>query len=862
MTLAPGTRLGPYEILGPLGAGGMGEVYKARDTRLGRDVAIKVLPAHLSSNPEVRARFEREARTISQLSHPHICTLYDVGHQDDIAYLVMEYLEGETLAHRIEKGPLSLSEVLRHGIEIANALAIAHRSGIVHRDLKPGNVMLTKGGAKLMDFGLARAIHLTPAPGALTESPTMSRPLTAEGTIVGTFQYMAPEQLEGKEADARTDLWALGCVLYEMATGKRAFEGTSQASLIAAILKEAPRPMSELRPFTPPALERMVKRCLEKSPDERFQSARDLAFDLEGLRGSSGALVAAPTALSARPRWRFGLAAVLALVVLAAAAAGIAFLAGGRAEQADRASRMTYTRLTVERGRVFSARFSPDGKTVFYSAAWNGEPVAVFETRPGFPTSRAVGLPQTDLLSISRSGTMAVTLGHTSYTGFSQTWGTLAEVPISGGAPRRLLEDVLSGDWSPDERVLAISHRVGGKARLEMPPGHVLYETSGGLTYVRVAPSGKWLAFVDNPVPPDNRGSVVITDTAGRVAARTREWQGITGVAWSRDGREVWFAGSREGATTDIRAIRPDGRERVVDRFPGWMALHDIGPHGQVLLSRLSHHHGIYGRRSPAEEERQLGWLDVSSAADISPDGQTLLVDQESIGGGPLYAVFLRGMDGSPPVRLGEGLGSSLSPDGRWALAIHYGPPHRLLVLPTGVGEPGSMPRGPIERYLSARWLPDGTGVVFVGSEAGHAWRTYIQDVKGGLPRPVTPEGVVGTIVSRDGRLLAAVSKEQQLYAYPIGGGDPRLVAQLLPEEIVLQWASDGRSLYVGNQGTSMSASRIELDTGRRAPWRTFTVPDPAGVSLYSAVLTPDGRSYAYTYCCVLDDLYLVTGLK
>jgi serine/threonine protein kinase len=244
--LTPGTSLGPYRILAPIGAGGMGEVYRAHDTRLGRDVAIKVLSPHLAATPEVRARFEREARTISQLNHPHICTLFDVGHQDGIDYLVMELLEGETLARRLEKGPLPVAEVLTLGAQVADALDGAHRAGVVHRDLKPGNVMLTKGGAKLMDFGLARAGWPTAVAGAEAESPTVSRPLTAEGTIVGTFQYMAPEQLEGKEADARTDLWALGCVLYEMATGERAFEGRSQASLISAIMKDQPRSITEL----------------------------------------------------------------------------------------------------------------------------------------------------------------------------------------------------------------------------------------------------------------------------------------------------------------------------------------------------------------------------------------------------------------------------------------------------------------------------------------------------------------------------------------------------------------------------------------------------------------------------------------
>ena len=274
--LNPGTSLGPYRILGPLGAGGMGEVYRAHDTRLGRDVAIKVLAPRLAVTPEARARFEREARTISQLNHPHICTLHDVGQQDDTDYLVMELLEGETLAHRLEKGPLPVSEVLSFGSQIADALDRAHRAGVVHRDLKPGNVMLTKSGAKLMDFGLARDHVPGSVPCATAEPPIMTRPITTEGTIVGTFQYMAPEQLEGKEADARTDLWALGCLLHEMATGKRAFEGTSQASLIAAILEHEPRPITELQPLSPPALDHLVRRCLAKDAADRWQSARDV----------------------------------------------------------------------------------------------------------------------------------------------------------------------------------------------------------------------------------------------------------------------------------------------------------------------------------------------------------------------------------------------------------------------------------------------------------------------------------------------------------------------------------------------------------------------------------------------------------
>ncbi|HSS45106.1 MAG TPA: serine/threonine-protein kinase, partial [Thermoanaerobaculia bacterium] len=296
MTIAAGSRLGPYEILSPLGAGGMGEVYKARDTRLERTVAVKVLPHHLSASAEVRQRFEREAKTISQLSHPHICALYDVGREGETEYLVMEYLEGETLSDRLVKGPLALEQTLRFGVEIADALDKAHRQGIVHRDLKPGNVMLTKSGVKLLDFGLAKAMAPVVPRSSLTALPTMAGApnLTQEGTILGTFQYMAPEQLEGKEADARSDIFAFGAVLYEMATGKKAFSGTSQASLISAIMREEPAPISTLEPASPAALDRVVRTCLAKDPEERWQSAADIRRELgstevRGLQGTESA---------------------------------------------------------------------------------------------------------------------------------------------------------------------------------------------------------------------------------------------------------------------------------------------------------------------------------------------------------------------------------------------------------------------------------------------------------------------------------------------------------------------------------------------------------------------------------------------
>src|ERR1700694_4352243 len=325
MAILPGRRLGPHEILSAIGAGGMGEVYRARDTRLDRIVAIKVLPTHLADRSELRERFEREARTIASLNHPHICVLHDIGQQDGIDYLVMEYLEGETLAHRLLKGSLPLEQVLQYAIEIADALDKAHRKGVTHRDLKPGNIMLTKSGTKLLDFGLAKLKQeVAPANVQLSELPTVNDPLTAHGTIVGTLQYMAPEQLEGKEVDARTDIFAFGAVMYEMATGKRAFEGKSQASLIAAILEREPPPMTSLQPMTPPALDRVVKKCLAKDPDDRWHAAKDLYEGLKWIAEGGSALTPAAATKGIRALERRGLILSVGVLLLVAVVTGLA----------------------------------------------------------------------------------------------------------------------------------------------------------------------------------------------------------------------------------------------------------------------------------------------------------------------------------------------------------------------------------------------------------------------------------------------------------------------------------------------------------------------------------------------------------
>jgi hypothetical protein len=465
--LAAGTSLGPYKILAPLGAGGMGEVYRAHDPRLGRDVAIKVLPPHLAATPEIRARFEREARTISQLNHPHICTLHDVGHQEGVDYLVMELLEGETLAHRLERGPLPVAEVLTLGVQIADALDRAHRAGVVHRDLKPGNLFLTKGGAKLMDFGLARAQGLAPVAGALTESPTVSRPLTAEGTIVGTFQYMAPEQLEGKEADARADVWALGCVLYEMATGKRAFEGDSQASLIAAIMDREPPAITVLKPMSPPALEHLVRRCLAKDPGERWQSARDVMHELQWI-AEVGSQAGVPAPVAKRRRRRERLAWGLTVAVVGVAIVALLALWWTRRPPAAAFARFAVTAPaggTIATDAVQVA-ISPDGRRLVFAirdSAGTGRlwirPLDSFSAQPLPGTENAFWpfwSPDSRFIAF-----------------FAE--GKLQKVAVGGGPPQVVCDapDGRGGSWSKDGVIVFAPLAMGPLLRVSADGGEV-----------------------------------------------------------------------------------------------------------------------------------------------------------------------------------------------------------------------------------------------------------------------------------------------------------------------------------------------------------------------------------------------------
>ena len=578
MALTSGTKLGPYEVQSPLGAGGMGEVYRARDTRLDRTVAIKVLPHHLSSNPDLKQRFEREARSISSLNHPRICTLHDVGHQDGIDFLVMEYLEGESLADRLRKGALSIKEALRVGIEVCEALEAAQRAGIIHRDLKPGNIMLTKSGAKLMDFGLAKAAATSiGAQGAsaplLSAAKTMSEatplsPLTTAGTVIGTIQYMAPEQIEGKEADARSDLFALGAVLYEMTTGRRPFEGKSQLSLASAILEKEPEPIRTIKPLTPAVFEHVVNTLLAKNPEDRFQTAHDVRLELEWIAKNFAQLTAPPVETTKNVLFQ-GLPWAIAATV------GLAVVAGWFLLTRNERPAPRYTSVSHREGNLLGARFSHDGQTIVFGGTWEDQPEEISIARVGSAESRPLGLTKGEIASISPSDELAVFLG-CEQVFFLNCGGTLATVSLAGGSPRTLAEHVGQADWHPDGKRLVITVMSPGGPRLEFPPGHVLYQQNAGwFGHPRFSPDGNTIAFENHPIAGNDDGELDLVDLNGKRTVLF-ESSSLEGLAWSPDGKEIWFAGTKNNGWADtIYAIKPGGKARVVLTSPS-IRLHDI----------------------------------------------------------------------------------------------------------------------------------------------------------------------------------------------------------------------------------------------------------------------------------------------
>jgi len=818
VTLSAGTRLGPYEILAPIGAGGMGEVYRAKDTRLERAVAVKVLPRHLSASADVRQRFEREAKTISQLSHPHICALHDVGREGDTEYLVMELLEGDTLAERLAKGPLALEQTLRYGAQIADALDKAHRQGIVHRDLKPGNVMLTKTGVKLLDFGLAKGLAGDANP-MLTTSPTQAN-LTAEGTILGTFQYMAPEQLEGKDADARTDIFALGAVLYEMATGRKAFSGSTQASLISAILRDDPPPISQVQPMSPPGLDRLVKSCLAKDPEDRWQSAGDVGKELRWLAESSTSGVAAAPAARGRrsPRLLPWVAAALFL---------LAGLLAGRFLRAKPETRVPiHSSIVAPEGVPFRFEgddagpltLSPDGSRLVFGT---GDNLWMQSLRTGAVAP----------LKGSENGRLPFWSPDSRTIGFFAD-GKLKTMDISGGAAQVICDapNPRGGTWSPqgvivfapDVRTGLVRVDAGGgtpipltqldrklhtthRWPLFLPDGrHVLY-TAGSHESPHSPESGIYVVSIDgkeNRKILQNFGSVAY---ASGLLLFLRE---ANLMVQPFDAARLALSGQPTLVAGDVRLDTRTWRGNFTVSQTGLLAYELAQPGGGGQLTWVD----MTGRHI-----KEIGESSDAYAPTLSPDGKRASI----VLGDPSNDIWIYELERGVKTRLTtEGqiiLSPIWSPDGTRILYVRQTGPADFTIHTTrsdGAGDRKVISKSTV-RLEPTAWSRDGRYVLFT---RGTIPTDDIVAIPFDEPEKAFPVlhsefNQMSGQFSPDGHWLAYVSREtgrDEVYVtpFPAGGGKWQVSATGGRQP---RWNPDGKSLYFESPRGELLAAAVDV---------------------------------------------------
>jgi eukaryotic-like serine/threonine-protein kinase len=847
-------RFGHYLILEKIGSGGMGEVFRARDERLGREVALKIIRPASSDNPDHLRRFEQEARAAAALNHPNILAIYDVGFQGETPYIVSELLQGKTLRVRLSEGSIPVREATDYALQIAHGLIAAHERHIVHRDLKPENLFLTNDGRiKILDFGVAK-LQLPAEQNRSMESLTT---VTKSGAVVGTYAYMSPEQLRSKSVDHRSDIFSFGAILYEMLTGCRAFRGETEVDTMTAVLKEEP-PHDKLDAATvPAAYQDIVAHCLEKEADNRFQSAKDLTFALETLAGAS-------TDERIRfPKARAGnsglLVWTLAGLLTAAIVALVALLLR------PQANAPAYRRLTFEAGTIYAARFESDGQSIIYSAAWNNSSPQLFSTIGNSLLSQPLNLTDSNLLAVSPTNELAL-VSRGSQNGQMETVdGMLARAPLAGGSPKELLAGVRWADWSADGK-LAVVRDVDGHSRLEYPIGNVLFQSGGWISNPRFSPHDDQIAFMDHPTLWDLRGSVAIVDLSGHMRTLGGSWESEQGIGWRPDGKEIWFSAAEKGTNLNLMAVDLAGKTRLLLNLPVGLTLQDISADGRALVTLNSKRLAMALSSLGGKEDIDLSSHDWSSPRDISLDDQYVLFEDSSEAAGSGYAVGVRKIDGSLPVRLGDGSSGGFSPDGKWALSISVNQAAQVTLLPIGPGQPRSINVKGLEHIHNgwARFFPNGQQFAVNGDNGGSgSRRCYVVDVTSGAAKPATPEGVLCGPLSPDNQSLVGVGPSQSVALYSLVGGEPRQIPHLEERFHPLQWLSNGSLLYGCHTGEFPSkVYKVEIATGKETVVQQLRPNVSAGVVMVSPiVISRDGTRFAYSYSQILSTLYLISGL-
>ena len=840
----------------------MGEVYRARDTRLQRLVAIKILPQSLSSDPDRLSRFQQEARILGALNHPNLMAIHDVGSQDGVHFLVSEFLEGQMLRERLQAGPLAQRRVNEYSLQIAKGLAAAHEKGIVHRDLKPENIfILPDERIKILDFGLAKQAVNRPA-GADQTLTNVDR--TSIGTVLGTAGYMSPEQVRGEPIDHRSDIFSFGTVLYEMLSGRRAFHGDSGIEVMNSILKEEPADLTESAVHVPLGLQRIAQRCLEKKPEARFQSASDLAFALDSLSSNAGSSTASLRALKDTRRTRSRI--LIGVSLLAALALG---MMATLLLNHPQASHPAFTQITFRSAYLRHARFAPDGSTVVYDGTGDGKPTELFSTRTDTAESQALNI-HASLLSVSSTGELAVLLDPD----FVAKWtpvGRLARVPLGGGSTRQLLDNVTDADWTPDGSALAVSHKVKNHFRLEFPIGNVLYQNDGYISDLRFSRTGDQIAFIDHSSFGDDRGIVALVDLQGNRKALTHEFSSVQGLAWAPDGSEIWFTAADGSEPRSLRSVNLNGKRRILLSSPAVLHFQDISKNGDVLINSDTQRDQQVFADTQSGQVRDFSFFPFENVAAISRDSRMFLLNTYVTGPNSDYNLYTQATDGSSPVLIGQGEGLGFSFDGKWALALDPVHLDHLRIIPTGVGESSTLSAPQGMNYIAGNWMPDRKQILVVASAAGHAPATYLQDIASGAAHQITHEGKYAVVthditmnVSPDGQYCLTTDGENHYWIQPMDGGEPeksKAWARAIP---LLEWHNSSQSVFVERRASLGAIDIYDLNftNGQQKLWTHFSPTDKtAMVTMRHALITPDGAHSLYAVQRIYSTLFVAKNI-